>query len=151
MAQGRYLVPTENTELQPYALAPLQTVELKQESEDQWRLKYNMPWTLAGFHQIEIDLEGPLHDLRSPNEQVKANCTDQVTLPHQLTLNLGQDFNPKTMCFVEYSHNLSVLLDELTGDFLDLVHTNFPSEEAFQRSLLRLDFMGDPVGFIGID
>lgn len=152
-ASASYLIPTTQAELQPLALAAVleATLERSKSNRDEWTLTYRLPWTLSGAHTIRYQLKGELHDLRTEDKEARADCSDEVIIPNEFTQGINQDFNPGTICFVRYTRDLVERLDAQTGDFLDLVNSSFSPDEALARTLLRHDFMGEPVGFLGFD
>jgi hypothetical protein len=153
-ADGLYLIPTTEPELQAYALSEVRRAELKRVGADQYRLRYTLPWSLTGLRPQTLEFTGPLHELKMDGQEWKADCSDGVTVPDAFTQHLaqnGQDFTPEVLCFIQYDQNLTRQLEAMSSDVIRLMRRGLPSEEAMKRLQLRQDFMGDPLGFLGLE
>lgn len=146
-----YLIPTNNVDLQPLALAPVNGANLVQQEDGTWSLDYHLPWTIAGAEPMPIQASGELDKLRSSDGVTRADCSkDASDIPTELTQNLGTEFAPEIVCHITYKHDLVIQLSARTGDFIDLVNQNFGHDEAMNRLFLRDQFMGEPIGFLGL-
>jgi hypothetical protein len=149
--EASYLIPTEDTDLQPYALAPVNGANLTQQEDGTWVLDYHLPWSIAGTDMIAIEVKGSLDKMRSDDKITRADCSKSASdIPTELTQNLDGEFLPEIVCQISYQHDLVVQLDGRTGDFIDLVMQSFGHDEAMSRLFLRDHFMGEPIGFLGL-
>lgn len=148
---ARYLIPSFDEQLQPYALSQLKDASFEKIGEDNYKLEYNIPESISGAETIKYTFEGSRSDLRAQNGKSRADCGEHIVVNPDLITHTDQDFSPSILCYVEYDSNLSNILEDKTEEFIQHINTRVDRDEALKRIHLRQDFIRDPVGFIGID
>ncbi len=137
-----YYVPVESDELKPFALMPMASASIVNNSEDRrrMRLTYSLPSELTGEDLIFFDFKVEVDD------KLKGDVECSETLPYPADLVLG--FTPSMICKIDYDKKLSEILKNRNISFDQFAEVRFPAEELLQRKDLRRTFIGDPVGLI---
>jgi hypothetical protein len=143
---ARYLIPTENPEYKDYAVAPLYYAEFVKKEDGDYRLSYHLPWIVAGFHRHLIELTGALDDLHCPDREIEARCVENGSVPF-----FEESFSGRVLCEIRYNRRVAILLDDRTGDFLEIVFSTFEETESEARLFLRLEFLHTLRGLLAFD